>query len=103
MFRKKTNFLDFILSENTIAQRVEEKINNVKQLREKVRYLSIILIFLMLLSKNKDPLAIFILEVIDNFDITKKLLILIPMADTITYSELLYNCVEICLNELEVN
>jgi len=38
----------------------------------------------------------------DNFDVTEELLELTPMIDTTTGSDL-FNCVEKCLNELEVD
>lgn len=102
---KKQAFLNISLSGNTIAQRIEEMASNVKQhLHEKSKNF---LNFSIAIDESTDitntaQLAIFIRGVFDNFDVTEELLDLIPMTDTTTGSDL-YNCVEKCLNELEVD
>lgn len=63
-------------------------VNNVKQLHEKSKYSFIFILLLMKVPILQIQLAIFICEVFDNFDITKELLDLIPMTDTITESDL---------------
>ncbi|VVC41017.1 Hypothetical protein CINCED_3A015779 [Cinara cedri] len=78
--KKKQAFMNISLIGNTIAQRIEEMANNLKQqLHEK---------------------TIFIYRVFDNFGITEELLDLIPMIDTTTGSDL-YDCIKKYLNELE--
>ena len=102
---KKQAFLNISLSGNTIAQRIEEMASNVKQqLHEKSKNF---LNFSIAIDESTDitntaQLGIFIRGVFDNFDVTEELLDLIPMTDTTTGSDL-YNCVEKCLNELEVD
>ncbi|KAL4135442.1 hypothetical protein QTP88_007051 [Uroleucon formosanum] len=101
---KKQAFLNINLSGNTIAQRIEEMASNVKQLHEKSKNF---LNFSIAIDESTDitntaQLAIFIRGVFDSFDVTEELLDLIPITDITAESDL-YNCVEKCLNELEVD
>lgn len=97
--------MNISLSGNTIAKRIEEMANNVKQqLYEKSKqFLNCsIAIDESTDITNTAQLTIFIRGVFDNFEITEELLDLIHMTDTTTGSDL-YDCVEKCLNELEVD
>jgi len=85
--KKQEFFMNISLNGNTIAQRIEEKANNVKQqLYEKSKQF---LNFSITVDESTDitntaQLAIFIRGVFDNFEVTEELLDLIPMTDTTT-------------------